>query len=255
VSDFVVVIPARYASTRLPAKALLDIAGKPMVVHVADRARSSGASEVWIATDDERIAEAVDAHGHQALMTDAGHASGTDRIAEVAAKRGWSDSTIVVNVQGDEPRVVPELIREVAQVLQSDEDAVMSTACHGLHRNEDLFDPNVVKVVLDTKGHALYFSRATIPWARDAFARERSVIPDGLPVYRHIGIYGYRCQFLKRYTALEIPAIERFEALEQLRALWHGLRIAVAVTEHAPEAGVDTPADLETVRRLFAAGG
>jgi len=144
VSDFVVVIPARYASTRLPAKALLDIAGKPMVVHVADRARLSGAREVWIATDDERIAEAVSAHGHQALMTDAGHASGTDRIAEVAAKRGWSDTAIVVNVQGDEPRVVPELIREVAQVLQSDEDAVMSTACHSLHRNEDLFDPNVV---------------------------------------------------------------------------------------------------------------
>jgi len=255
VSDFVVVIPARYASTRLPAKALLDIAGKPMVVHVADRARASGAREVWIATDDERIAEAVSAHGHQALMTDAGHASGTDRIAEVAAKRGWSDTAIVVNVQGDEPRVVPELIREVAQVLQSDEDAVMSTACHSLHRNEDLFDPNVVKVVLDAKGHALYFSRATIPWARDAFARERNVIPQGLPVYRHIGIYGYRCGFLKRYTALEIPAIERFEALEQLRALWHGLRIAVAVTEHAPEAGVDTPADLETVRRLFAARG
>jgi 3-deoxy-manno-octulosonate cytidylyltransferase (CMP-KDO synthetase) len=254
-SDFVVVIPARYASTRLPAKALLDIAGKPMVVHVADRARASGAREVWIATDDERIAEAVNAHGHQALMTDAGHASGTDRIAEVAAKRRWSDTTIVINVQGDEPRVVPELIREVAQVLESDEEAVMSTACHNLHRNEDLFDPNVVKVVLDAKGHALYFSRATIPWARDAFARERSVIPQGLPVYRHIGIYGYRCQFLKRYAGLEIPAIERFEALEQLRALWHGLRIAVAVTEHAPEAGVDTPADLETVRRLFAARG
>jgi 3-deoxy-manno-octulosonate cytidylyltransferase (CMP-KDO synthetase) len=255
VSDFVVVIPARYASTRLPAKALLDIAGKPMVVHVADRARASGAREVWIATDDERIAEAVNAHGHQALMTDAGHASGPDRIAEVAAKRRWSDTTIVINVQGDEPRVVPELIREVAQVLESDEEAVMSTACHDLHRNEDLFDPNVVKVVLDAKGHALYFSRATIPWARDAFARERSVIPQGLPVYRHIGIYGYRCQFLKRYAGLEIPAIERFEALEQLRALWHGLRIAVAVTEHAPEAGVDTPADLETVRRLFAARG
>jgi 3-deoxy-manno-octulosonate cytidylyltransferase (CMP-KDO synthetase) len=255
VSDFVVVIPARYASTRLPAKALLDIAGRPMVVHVADRARASGASEVWVATDDERIAEAVGAHGHQALMTDAGHASGTDRIAEVAAKRGWSDTTIVVNVQGDEPRIAPELIREVAQVLQSDKDAVMSTACHSLHRHEDLFDPNVVKVVLNAKGHALYFSRATIPWARDAFAKEPSVIPHGLPVYRHIGIYGYRCQFLKRYAALEIPAIERFEALEQLRALWHGLGIAVAVTEHAPEAGVDTPADLETVRRLFAARG
>jgi 3-deoxy-manno-octulosonate cytidylyltransferase (CMP-KDO synthetase) len=253
VTDFVVVIPARYASTRLPAKALLDIAGKPMVVLVADRARDSGAREVWVATDDERILQAVQAHGHQASMTDANHASGTDRIAELAAKRGWTDANIVVNVQGDEPRIAPELIREVAQVLEFDSDAAMSTACHALHRDEDLFDPNVVKVVLDARRHALYFSRATIPWARDAFAHSRSAIPPGLPVYRHIGIYGYRCQFLKRYAALEIPAIERFEALEQLRALWHGLRIAVAITEHAPEAGVDTPADLETVRRLFAA--
>jgi len=253
VTDFVVVIPARYASTRLPAKALLDIAGKPMVVHVADRARDSGAREVWVATDDERILQAVQAHGHQASMTDASHASGTDRIAELAAKRGWTDAGIVVNVQGDEPRIVPELIREVAQVLESDSDAAMSTACHALHRDEDLFDPNVVKVVLDARRHALYFSRATIPWARDAFAHGPSPIPPGLPVYRHIGIYGYRCQFLKRYAALEIPAIERFEALEQLRALWHGLRIVVAITKHAPEAGVDTPSDLETVRRLFAA--
>jgi 3-deoxy-manno-octulosonate cytidylyltransferase (CMP-KDO synthetase) len=186
-------------------------------------------------------------------MTDANHASGTDRIAELAAKRGWTDASIVVNVQGDEPRIAPDLIREVAHVLESDSDAAMSTACHALHRDEDLFDPNVVRVVLDARQHALYFSRAAIPWARDAFARSRSAIPPGLPVYRHIGIYGYRCQLLKRYATLEIPAIERFEALEQLRALWHGLRIAVAITEHAPEAGVDTPADLETVRRLFAA--
>ena len=150
-TDFVVVIPARYASTRLPAKALLDIAGKPMVVHVADRAQRSGAREVWVATDDERILQAVQAHGHQAAMTDADHASGTDRIAEVAAKRGWTDASIVVNVQGDEPRIAPELIREVAQVLESDSDAAMSTACHALHRDEDLFDPNVVKVVLDAQ--------------------------------------------------------------------------------------------------------
>ena len=251
--DFAVVIPARYASTRLPGKALLDIAGKPMIVHVADRARDSGASEVWVATDDDRIVQAVEGHGYQALMTDPAHASGTDRIAEVAVRRGWDRDAIVVNVQGDEPRIAPELIREVAQVLQADADAAMSTACHLLHRNEDLFDPNVVKVVLDAKGHALYFSRATIPWARDAFARDRSVIPEGLPIYRHIGIYGYRGGFLKRYAALEIPAIERLEALEQLRALWHGARIAVAVTERAPEAGVDTPADLEAVRRLFGA--
>jgi 3-deoxy-manno-octulosonate cytidylyltransferase (CMP-KDO synthetase) len=254
VIDFVVVIPARYASTRLPAKALVDIGGKPMVVHVADRARRSGAREVWVATDDQRILQAVEAHGHQAAMTDANHASGTDRIAELASRRGWTDASIVVNVQGDEPRIAPELIREVAQVLESDTEAAMSTACHELHRDQDLFDPNVVKVVLDAKRHALYFSRATIPWARDAFARSRDAIPPGLPVYRHIGIYGYRCAFLKRYATLESPPIERFEALEQLRALWHGMRIAVAITEHAPEAGVDTPADLEAVRRLFAAG-
>ena len=252
--DFVVVIPARYASTRLPAKALVDIAGKPMVVHVADRARRSGAREVWVATDDQRILQAVEAHGHQAAMTDANHASGTDRIAELASRRGWTDASVIVNVQGDEPRIAPELIREVAQVLESDPEAAMSTACHELHRDQDLFDPNVVKVVLDAKRHALYFSRATIPWARDAFARSRDAIPAGLPVYRHIGIYGYRCAFLKRYATLESPAIERFEALEQLRALWHGMRIAVAITKYAPEAGVDTPADLEAVRRLFAAG-
>jgi 3-deoxy-manno-octulosonate cytidylyltransferase (CMP-KDO synthetase) len=253
VTDFFVVIPARYASTRLPGKPLLDIAGRPMVVHVADRARDSGAQEVWVATDDERIVQAVEAHGHRALMTHAGHASGTDRIAEAAQRRGWDDASIVVNVQGDEPRIAPELIHEVAQALAADQQAAMSTACHALQRSQDLFDPNVVKVVLDAKQHALYFSRATIPWARDAFASSHDVIPDGLPVYRHIGIYGYQCAFLKRYAALERPAIEHFEALEQLRVLWHGSRIAVAISEHAPEAGVDTPADLEIVRRLFAA--
>jgi len=252
--QFVVVIPARYASTRLPGKPLLDVAGKPMVVHVADRAKASGATEVWVATDDQRIFDAVSAHGHRSMMTRADHESGTDRIAEVAHQRGWPDDVIVVNVQGDEPRIAPELIRDVAQILVRHSEAVMSTACHALHRLQDLFDPNCVKVVLDAQGDALYFSRATIPWARDAFAVDRTVIPDGLPVYRHIGIYGYRCGFLKRYAGLEQPVIERFEALEQLRALWHGYKISVAVTDRAPEAGVDTPADLEAVRGLFAAG-
>lgn len=253
-TPFVVVIPARFASTRLPGKALLDIGGKPMVIQVADRARLSGASEVWIATDDDRIADAAHAHSHQAMMTSAEHASGTDRIAEVAGKRGWSDDTIVVNVQGDEPRIVPELIREVAGALQQRQQAAMSTACHALHRDVDLFDSNVVKVVLDANGDALYFSRATIPWARDAFAADRTAIPANLPVYRHIGIYAYRCGFLRDYTQLAPPAIERFEALEQLRALWHGFTVAVTITSHAPEAGVDTPDDLDAVRRLFAAG-
>jgi 3-deoxy-manno-octulosonate cytidylyltransferase (CMP-KDO synthetase) len=185
-------------------------------------------------------------------MTSASHVSGTDRIAEVAAARGWADHTIVVNVQGDEPRIAPGLIREVAETLEQHAEASMSTACHAVHRQVDLFDPNVVKVVLDARGDALYFSRATIPWARDAFAKDRTRIPDGLPVYRHIGIYGYRCGFLRQYTRLEPPHIERFEALEQLRALWHGFRVTVAITRQAPEAGVDTPEDLETVRRLFA---
>ena len=250
--DFVVVIPARYGSTRLPGKALLDIAGKPMVVHVAHRAQRSGAQEVWIATDDQRIVDAARQHGCQAWMTNADHASGTDRIAEVAARRGWPEARIVVNVQGDEPRIAPELIREVAATLDRHGEASMSTACHPIHRVEDLFDPNCVKVVLDHDSDALYFSRATIPWARDAFARDRASVPNGLPVYRHIGIYGYRCGFLQRYASLPAPDIERFEALEQLRALWHGHRITVAVTDRAPEAGVDTPEDLETVRRLFA---
>jgi len=197
----------------------------------------------------------VTEHGHNCQMTAATHTSGTDRIAEVALKRGWSEDTIVVNVQGDEPRIAPELIRAVAAVLDQHRDASMSTACHALHRPADLFDPNVVKVVLGARGDALYFSRATIPWARDLFAVDRTHIPPGLPIYRHIGIYAYRCGFLKQYTRLEPPAIERYEALEQLRALWYGFRIIVAITDQAPEAGVDTPDDLEIVRRLFASGG
>ncbi len=252
--NFVVVIPARFASTRLHGKALADIAGKPMVVHVAQRAQQSGAAEVWIATDDERIMSAVRAHGCEAMMTRADHASGTDRIAEVAALRGWDEERIVVNVQGDEPCIAPGLIRHVAQVLEDQPQAPMSTACHPLHDAAELFDPNAVKVVLDHAGEAMYFSRATIPWARDAFAADRSRVPEGLPIYYHIGIYGYRCRFLKHYPLMRPSAIERFEALEQLRVLWNGHRIAVAVTEDAPEAGVNTPEDLERVRQLFAAG-
>jgi 3-deoxy-manno-octulosonate cytidylyltransferase (CMP-KDO synthetase) len=251
--DFVCVIPARYASSRLPGKPLLDIAGRPMVVHVADRARASGAAQVCVATDDERILAAVRGHGYEAVMTAKDHPSGTDRLAEVAQQFGWPSGRIVVNVQGDEPRIAPALIREVAQTLSEHAEADMSTACHPLHGTGELFDTNCVKVVLDRSGGALYFSRAPIPWARDAFAGDRDSLPPGLPVYRHIGIYAYRCGFLLRYPQLDAPAIERFEALEQLRALWHGHRVSVAVTAHPPEPGVDTPADLEAVRRLFAA--
>ncbi|MGH8631328.1 MAG: 3-deoxy-manno-octulosonate cytidylyltransferase, partial [Burkholderiales bacterium] len=240
------------ASTRLPGKPLVDIGGKPMVVHVADRAREAGAEHVVVATDDTRVRDAVANHGHTAVMTRADHATGTDRIAEVAAARNWPDDAIVVNVQGDEPRVPPGLIRAVAQQLADHSEAAIATACHPIHDVQEMFDPNAVKVVMDRNGYALYFSRAPIPWARDAFALERTRLPEGLPVYRHLGLYAYRCAFLRHYAQLLPSAIERFEALEQLRALAHGLRIAVAVTREAPEPGVDTPEDLEKVRRAVA---
>ncbi len=249
--DFVVVIPARYASARLPGKPLADIAGKPMVVHVAERARESGAREVIVATDDSRIRDAVSQHGHDAVMTRADHASGTDRIAEIAIARGWPDELIVVNVQGDEPRMPPELVRAVARQLGEHRDAAIATLCHRVHAAAELFDPNVVKVVLDKQGYAAYFSRAPIPYARDAFKADPSHLPEGLPVYRHLGLYAYRCSFLKLYSTLSPAAIEQFESLEQLRALWHGYRISVAVTDRAPDPGVDTPEDLEKMRRAF----
>ena len=252
--DFVVVIPARFASARLPGKPLADIAGKPMVVHVADRARESGAQEVIVATDDRRIQEAVAKHGHDAMMTRPDHTSGTDRIAEIATARGWPDELIVVNVQGDEPRIPPQLVRLVAEQLVNHRDAAMATACHRVHSAAEMFDPNAVKVVLDKQGYAAYFSRAPIPYARDAFKADTSRLPDGLPVYRHLGLYAYRCRFLKIYSTLLPAAIEQFESLEQLRALWHGYRISVAVTDQAPDPGVDTPEDLQKMRRAFVAG-
>ena len=249
---FQVVIPARYASSRLHAKPLADIAGKPMVVHVAERARESGAEAVWVATDHQQVFDAVRSYGYQALMTRADHATGTDRIAEAAQQLGFAEDEIVVNVQGDEPLIAPQLIRAVAQSLAGDAESSIATACHPITDTESLLNPNVVKVVLDHSGHALYFSRAPIPYPRDSFALNQSALPAGLPSYRHIGIYAYRVRFLKLYHRLEPAAIESFEALEQLRALWHGYRIAVAVTEHTPEAGVDTAEDLERVRLSFA---
>jgi len=248
--NFKVVIPARFASTRLPGKPLLDIGGRPMVAHVVERALESGADEVWVATDHQGIADAVRDHGCQVCMTSPDHLSGTDRIAEVASLRGWGDETIVVNVQGDEPLIAPFLIRQVAQHLHDHAEAAIATACHGLHRRDDLFNPNVVKVVTDRNGYALYFSRAPIPYARDGFVASPDGFPKGLPAYRHIGIYAYRAAFLKIYNHLQPAAIEQFEALEQLRALWHGYRIGVAVVDAAPAAGVDTEEDLERVRSL-----
>jgi len=251
---FLVVIPARYASSRLHAKALADIAGKPMVVRVAERARESGAKAVWVATDSQAVFDAVKLHGHQAMMTRSDHATGTDRIAEAAQQLGLAEGEIVVNVQGDEPLIEPELIGAVARSLAEDGEASIATACHPITDSASLLNPNVVKVVRDHTGHALYFSRAPIPWPRDGFAIHQSALPPGLPSYRHIGIYAYRARYLHLYHRLEPAALERFEALEQLRALWHGHRIAVVLTEHAPQAGVDTAEDLERVRRFFGAG-
>jgi len=248
---FSVIIPARYASTRFPGKPLADLAGKPMVVRVAEQARRSGAAEVIIATDDQRIAAAARRHGFEAAVTARGHASGTDRVAEVAARRRYPARRIVVNVQGDEPLIEPSLIRRVASDLAAHRDAAMATACHPIRNARDLGNPNVVKVALDRRGYALYFSRAPIPWARDGFKRGISRVPRGLPVYRHLGIYAYRAAFLRAFTRLKPAAIEGFEALEQLRALAHGHRIHCAITRAAPHPGVDTPADLKRALRSF----
>ncbi len=264
---FVAAIPARLASTRLPGKPLADIGGRPMVVRVAERAAASGAREVWIATDDPSVVAAAAAHGMQAALTRSDHPSGTDRIAELCVQRAWPDDTIVVNVQGDEPLIDPALIAAVARRLHETPDAAIATACHALHSTREMFDPNVVKVVLDRRGFALYFSRAPIPYARDAFAasvpvigpaaddRSGAPLPEGLPVYRHVGLYAYRAAALRRLSALPPTALEQFESLEQLRALWHGESIVVEAAPDAPAAGVDTPADLERVRRALVRDG
>jgi 3-deoxy-manno-octulosonate cytidylyltransferase (CMP-KDO synthetase) len=248
---FHVVIPARYASTRLPGKPLADLGGKPMVVRVLERARKAGAASVWVATDDERVRDAVNAVGGDALLTRADHPSGTDRLAEVVDTLGWSADAIVVNVQGDEPLIDPALIAAVAQSLADDPVAAIATAAHPLQDAAEFFNPNVVKVVCDAREHALYFSRAPIPWARDAFATVREALPAGLPARRHVGIYAYRVAFLRRYASLSVSPLEQWEALEQLRALWHGFRIRVMPVATAPAAGVDTPEDLERVRAVF----
>lgn len=249
--SFKVVVPARHASTRLPGKPLLDIAGKPMVVRVVEQVVASGASDICVATDHAGIVEAAVQYGYAAVMTRPDHPSGTDRIAEVVQQFGWGDDEIIVNVQGDEPLIDPRLIREVAHNLADHPEAAMATACHPIHDKVAAFNPNVVKVVVDKNGYALYFSRAPIPYARDAYASGVEA-PLGMPLHRHIGIYAYRAGFLKTYSQLTPAAIETFEALEQLRVLWHGYKISVAITEHAPAAGVDTQEDLERVREIFA---
>jgi 3-deoxy-manno-octulosonate cytidylyltransferase (CMP-KDO synthetase) len=244
---FKVVIPARYASSRLPGKPLLDIAGKPMVVRVAEQALKSGASEIVVATDFEKILKACEAHNFKAVMTRIDHASGTDRIAEVAVKLGWGDDDIVVNVQGDEPLIDPELITEVALTLAHSRDAVMATACHAIHDEASMINPNIVKVVMDANGNALYFSRAPIPYPRDDAHKQN------INAHRHIGIYAYRVGFLKKYASLAPAELEKIESLEQLRVLYHGYKIGVAITDKAPASGVDTQEDLDAVRKLFGA--
>ena len=240
-TSFAAVIPARYASTRFPGKPLADLGGKPMVVRVCERARESGADPVCVATDDARIAEAVRKHGFDARMTRAGHASGTERIAEAAAQLGLAGEAIVVNVQGDEPLIAPQLIARVAAALERNPQASVATACHPIHDAAEFTNPNVVKAVLNAKGEALYFSRAAIP-------HPRSGAPQAL---RHIGIYAYRAAFLGRYASLAPSPLEVAEQLEQLRVLWHGYRIATVIEEGAIAPGVDTPADLQAVLKLL----
>ena len=248
---FRVVIPARYASSRLPGKPLADIGGRPMVLHVLERALQAGAESVVVATDDARVQQAVEAAGYQALMTSPAHQSGTERLVEVAETLGWPDDTLVVNVQGDEPLIDPQLIREAARQLVLHGDAVMATLAHPIHDHADFVNPNVVKVVADEAGYALYFSRAPIPWPRDAFATQQAM-PHELGALRHIGLYAYRAGFLRTYASLSSSPLERFEMLEQLRVLWHGHRISLGISPIAPAPGVDTPEDLERVRLLFA---
>lgn len=249
--EFRVVIPARYASSRLPGKPLADIHGKAMVLHVVERALQSGAQSVVVATDDARVQQAVSSAGHQALMTSPDHTSGTERLVEVVNSFGWTDDTLIVNVQGDEPLLDPQCIRAVAQQLVTHPDAVMATLAHPMTEQTDFMNPDVVKVVSDAHGYAIYFSRAPIPWPRDAFATGQPV-PADAPMLRHIGLYAYRAGFLKTYAQLAPSPLERCEMLEQLRALWHGYRISLGITAEAAAPGVDTAKDLERVRGLFA---
>jgi 3-deoxy-manno-octulosonate cytidylyltransferase (CMP-KDO synthetase) len=247
--SFTVIIPARLASTRLPNKPLADLAGKPMVVRVAERAAQSGAAHIVVATDHVDIARACEQHGVKALMTRADHPSGTDRIAEVAAAMGLAPDAVVVNVQGDEPLIDPGLVAATAALIA--DGVPMATAAHPIGDIAEVFNPNVVKVVLDKTGRALYFSRATIPWHRDGFAQSKETLPAGYQPLRHIGLYAYSNAFLQAYPKLALSPLEQIEALEQLRVLWHGYPIAVHVTQTAPAAGVDTPEDLARVRRHF----
>lgn len=248
---FHVLIPARLASTRLPNKPLADIAGLPMIVRVAQQAARSGAEHVTVAADHARIVDACVDHGIHAVLTRDDHLSGSDRLAEACVQLGLDGDAVVVNVQGDEPLIDPDLIARCAELLQARTDCVVSTAAHAIHAVDDLANPNVVKVVTDAHGRALYFSRAPIPWWRDGSTASHPALPTP-PALRHLGLYAYRASYLRRFPSLAPAPLETLESLEQLRVLWHGDRIAVHVTETVPGAGVDTPEDLDRVRRFFA---
>lgn len=250
---FTVVIPARYASSRLPGKPLQDIAGKPMIRHVWEQACQSAAQRVVVATDDQRIVDACNEFGAEVLLTRPDHESGTDRLAEVAAALDLAADAIVVNVQGDEPMIPPAVIDQVAANLAAHPEAAIATLAEPLDDAQALFNPNVVKVLSDINGLALTFSRAPFPWARDDFAHDRTALPSGVPYRRHIGIYAYRAGFLADFVAWGPCWLESTECLEQLRALWHGQRIHVADAIEAPPAGVDTTEDLQRVRSLLGA--
>jgi 3-deoxy-manno-octulosonate cytidylyltransferase (CMP-KDO synthetase) len=247
---YTVIVPARLASTRLPHKPLADIHGLPMVVRVAQRAALSNASQVVVAADSIEVVQACQAHGVRAMLTQVDHPSGSDRLAEASALLGLKPHDVVVNVQGDEPLINPELINQVAELLVQRPSASMSTAAHEIHELAEFTNPNVVKVVIDQTQLALYFSRAPIPWWRDGFAKGIQTLPQPAPL-RHIGIYAYRVGFLQSFPTLQAAPIETGEALEQLRALWHGHKIAVHITPDVPGPGVDTPEDLERVRALY----
>lgn len=251
--SFIVVIPARYASTRFPGKPLIDIGGKPMVVRVAERAALSSATRVVVATDDEAINAACVREGIAVAMTRSDHPTGTDRLAEVVNQLALDDDAIVVNVQGDEPLIPASAIELVAALLVGKPDAAIATLCHPIHNAADAINPNVVKCVIDAAGLALYFSRAPIPYARDAWSQGVATLPPNLPLFRHIGLYAYRASFLRTFPALAVPAIERFECLEQLRALAHGYRIAVGVVMDPLPPGVDTPEDYQRLLARYSA--
>ncbi|WP_413284708.1 3-deoxy-manno-octulosonate cytidylyltransferase [Vibrio sp. MA40-2] len=248
--SFTVIIPARYQSSRLPGKPLADIGGKPMIQWVYEQALKSGAERVIIATDDERVETKAREFGAQVCMTSPSHESGTERLAEVIEKMNIDKDHIIVNVQGDEPLIPPAIIKQVADNLASNVAAPMATLAVEIEHEAEVFNPNAVKVVIDANGFALYFSRASIPWDRDNFAAENKCILQ--PLLRHVGIYAYRAGFIDTYINWQPSALEKIECLEQLRVLWYGEKIHVAVAKETPVAGVDTPEDLEQVRAIVA---